>query len=279
MKILIVDRDDLATQLAKSRLEPLGHKVTQEPVKNNAVERLAADQYDVIMLDPAPLTSARPLVLNIRRSVGYYPYIFLLSDTFSREEAIKSGTNDVLAKPVDPIVLDEKIDNSQRLLKLVKRIADDSEDFPSAGGVIAKSAFNQLFLSGIDRADRYGERTFVLFISMSNYNEIYQMDGPYAADYAVAKLSQYLVLLRRQSDIIGQTAKYEYALLLQRPVYETEPVEAANRFAESLAGFGDIVSSGSVEVQITITLIDLPVGSKVVEHVIVPGQNKRQQGL
>ena len=275
MKILIVDRDDMATQLAKSRLEPLGHKVIQETIKNNAVERLAADHFDVIMLDPSPLTSARPLVLNIRRSVGYYPYVFLLSDSATREEAIKAGTNDVMAKPVDATLLDDKMENANRLLKLVKRIGDDSEDFPSAGGVIAKSAFNQLFLSGIDRADRYGERTFVLFISMSNYNEIYQMDGPYAADYAVAKLSQYLVLLRRQSDIIGQTAKYEYALLLQRPVYETEPVEAANRFAESIAGFDDIVSSGSVEVQITITLVDLPVGSKIVEHVITPGQNKR----
>lgn len=274
MKILIVDRDDLATQLAKSRLEPLGHKVTQEPVKNNVVERLTSEQYDIIMLDPAPLNSARPLVLNVRRSVGYYPYIFLLSDTLSREEAIKCGTNDIMSKPLDPQVLDEKIDNSARLLRLVKRIADDSEDFPSAGGVIAKSAFNQLFLSGIDRADRYGERTFVLFISMSNYNEIYQMDGPYAADYAVAKLSQYLVLLRRQSDIIGQTAKYEYALLLQRPIYETEPVDAANRFAESLAGIGDIVSNGSVRVEITISLVDLPVGAKIVEHVIVPGHSK-----
>lgn len=273
MKILIVDRDDLSAQLVKSKLEPMGHKVLQESVKNNAIERLSADPCDVIFLDPSPLTSARPVVLNIRRSTGDYPYVILMSSTATREEAIRAGTNDLLTKPLDAGVLTEKMDNADRLLKLVKRIGDDSEDFPSAGGVIAKSAFNQLFLSGIDRADRYGERTFVLFISMSNYKEIYQMDGPYAADYAVAKLSQYLVLLRRQSDIIGQTAKYEYALLLQRPIYETEPVDAANRFAESLAGFGDIVSSGSTPVKITISLIDLPIGAKLVEHVITPGQD------
>jgi GGDEF domain-containing protein len=156
----------------------------------------------------------------------------------------------------------------------VARIGDDSEDFPSAGGVIAKSAFNQLFLSGMDRADRYGERTFVLFISLSNYKEILEMDGPYAAEYAVAKLSQYLVLLRRQSDIIGQTARYEYALLLQRPAYDTEPVEAANRFAESLSNIKDIVSSGSTEVKVTISLVDLPMGAKLIEHIITPGQRR-----
>ncbi len=272
MKVLVVDRDVIAGQLIKARLEPLGHKVLQEAVKNNAVDRLAADEFDMIYLDPTPLTSPRPVILNIRRTVSNYPYIFLLSETASRQEALKLGCNDVMNKPLDISTLDEKVGNAERLTKLIKRIGDDSEDFPSAGGVIAKSAYNQLFLSAVDRADRYGERTFMLFISLSNYKEIRDHDGAYAADYAVAKLSQYLVLLRRQSDIIGQTAKFEYALMLQRPVYDTEPVEAANRFAESLGGCEDIVSFGSAPVEITVTLMDVPVGAKVIEHIITPGK-------
>jgi len=225
-------------------------------------------------MDPSPLSNARPVILNIRRTVANYPYIFLLSETTTREEATKSGANDVMSKPLDPSSLEEKVANAERLLQLVKRIGDDSEDFPSAGGVIAKSAFNQLFLSAIDRADRYGERTFILFITMSNYIDIRDFDGPYAADYAVAKLSQYLVLLRRQSDIIGQTAKYEYALMLQRPVYDTEPVEAANRFAESLNGFKDIASSGATPVEITVSLVAVPTGQKLIEHLIYPSGQK-----
>lgn len=274
MKILIVDHDEMAVQLIKSKLGPLGHEVLVEEAKNNAVDRVANEEFDVIFIDPAPLTSARPVVLNIRRSVRNYPYVILLSENANQEEAIKSGMNDCLAKPVDPEALAQKMVNAERLVELVTRIGDDSEDFPSAGGVIAKSAFNQLFLSAIDRADRYGEKTYLLFISMSNYKEIFEMDGPYAAEYAVAKLSQYLVLLRRQSDIIGQTAKYEYALMLQRPQYETEPVEAANRFAESLSGFEDIVSSGSTPVEITVRLLDIPTGNTIAEHVLTPGSAK-----
>ncbi len=271
MKILIVDRDELTTQLIRSKLEPLGHQIIEETVKNDAVEKLASEQFDIIFFDPSPLASARPVVLNIRRAVGHYPYIVLLSSEATREEVIKAGTNALLPKPVSAESLDKVMEDAGRLTQLVRRIGDDSEDFPSAGGVIAKSAFNQLFLSGIDRADRYGERTFVLFISMNNYQEVLELDGPYAADYAVAKLSQYLVLLRRQSDIIGQTAKYEYALLLQRPAYETEPLEAAKRFAESLESCKDIVSSGSAPVEISVRLVDVPVGSKLVEYTVVPG--------
>ncbi len=268
MKILVVDRDELVGNKIKSKLTPLGHEVIVEAVKNNAVERISAERFDVLFFDPNPLTSARTIILNIRRIAKHYPYIILTSESATRADAIKAGCNDVLAKPMDIEALEQKVQNAAHMHSLVRRISDDSEDFPSAGGVIAKSAFNQLFLSAIDRADRYGERTYLLFISMQNYQNVRDMDGPYAADYAVAKLSQYLVRLRRQSDIIGQTAKYEYALLLQWANYDSEPVEAANRFAEALNGFKDIVSSGAMEVEIAVTLVDLPVGSKLVEHVI-----------
>lgn len=268
MKIMVVDREDLASQLIASRLEPIGHNVLHEAVKNNAPERMISGHYNLVYVDPSPLTSARPLIMNIRRAVPAYSYIVLMSQTGTREEAIKAGCNDFLGKPVDNGVLDKTVANADRLLRLTKRIGDDSEDFPSAGGVIAKSAFNQLFLSAIDRADRYGERSFVLFISMSNYGAIVERDGQYAGDYAVAVLSKYLVRLRRQSDIIGQTAKFEYALLLQRPQYETEPVEAANRFAESIGKLDDIFTAGNTPPEITISLIDLPVGGELARHTI-----------
>lgn len=278
MKILVVDQDALTAQMVRSKIEPLGHSVVEEPVKNNAVERMAADDFDVVLLDPSPLTTPRSLILNIRRHVRNYPYIIMMSEGLSQENALKAGANDLLAKPVDPAGLQKKLENAQRLINLVRRIGDDSEDFPSAGGVIAKSAFNQLFLSAMDRADRYGERTFILQISLSNHKEIFEMDGSYAAEFAVAKLCQYLVLLRRQSDIIGQTGKNEYSLLLQRPVYENEPVEAAGRFAEQLAGLGDIDASGAVAVEITVSLIDVPAGREVVRHVFQPGAGNSEEG-
>lgn len=276
MRVLAVDRDEMVLQMIASKLEGKGHKVFQETVKNNAIDRLAHETFDMIILDPSPLTSPRPVILNIRRSVGNYPYIFLLSDSATQEEAIKAGTNDVLNKPIDMNTFEQKISNAKFFSELVARIGDDSEDFPSAGGVIAKSAFNQLFLSAIDRADRYGEQTYALFISLSNYKEILELDGPYAAEYAVAKLSQYLVRLRRQSDIIGQTAKSEYALLLQRPLYETEPVEAANRFAEAITKYDGMTSGGPQNVEVTVSLIEIPIGRKVVEHVINPGSANEQ---
>ncbi len=278
MKILVIDRDTLTTQLIRSKLEAMGHTVIDEAVKNTALERLGREEFDAVFFDPAPQNNARPVVLGIRRAVKNYPYVVLMSQDLSREEALKSGANDVLVKPLDASRLEPIIDNASRLTKLIRRIGDDSEDFPSAGGVIAKSAFNQLFLSGIDRADRYGERTFLVFIGIQNDKEILELDGPYAAEFSAAKLSQYLVRLRRQSDIIAQTGKSEYCLMLQRPMYETEPVDAANRFAEALGKMEDICINELSEVKVYIRLIDLPVGSKITEHSIVYSKKKAQAG-
>lgn len=266
MKVLVVDRDRLASQFIHSRLTAQGHQVIEESVKNDALERLKRESFGAVFIDPAPLTNARPVVLGIRRAMERYPYIVLLSHSATLPEAVSMGANDVLKKPIDGADLDQRMVNASRLTDLVVRIGDDSEDFPSAGGVISKSAFNQLFLSAIDRADRYGEKSFIVFISLSNYDQILQSTGAYGADYTVAKMAQYLVRMRRQSDIIAQTAKYEYALLLQRPQYDTEPVEAANRFADSLAKYDDILSSSGTPGEISVRLVSLPVGAQMVEH-------------
>lgn len=271
MKILVIDRDSVTTQMISAKLQASGHTVVVEAVKNNAIERLALENFDAIFIDPSPLSNPRPVILGIRRSVREYPYIVLMSQEMTREDAIRAGANDILTKPLDASNLEKMVQNGDRVTKLIRRIGDESEDFPSAGGVIAKSAFNQLFLSSLDRADRYGERSFLVFIGISNFKAIQQDEGPYAAQTIAARLSQVLVRLRRQSDIIAQTGKSEYCLMLQRPQYDTEPMEAASRFAEALAKNDDLGMAGTSKAEVFVTLIDLPVGSKHADHVMNPG--------
>ncbi len=263
MKMLIIDHDDVAAHLVKSKLEAQGHDVVIEPDKNAAVDALSNENYDVVFIDPSPMNSVKPLVLNIRRSVTHYPYVMLLSPDSDGQSAMDEGVNDVISKPLDLSLLEEKISNASRLTTLISRLSDTAEDFPSAGGVIAKSAFNQLFLSAMDRADRYGEQSYVLFITMNNYHEVNSVSD---AEMASARLSQGLVLLRRQSDIIGQTAKNEFALLLQRPSYDQEPFEATNRFAEALSQNDSIVGEVNMKAKMDLALMELPSGKILVQH-------------
>lgn len=279
MRILVSDRDRLAAQIIVSRLREEGHEVIEESVKNTALEQVQGTALDAVFFDPAPLTNARPFILGLRRTLTAYAYIVMLSHQTGRDEALRSGVNDVLTKPLDLGALENVLHNANRLKDIVSWMCDLNEDYPSAGGVIAKSAFNQLFLSAMDRADRYGELSCLLWIGIKNHAQIRQDDGPQAADYLASKLAHHLVRMRRQSDIIGQTGPSEYCLLLQRPQNLQEPIDAANRFAASLNELTDIASSGTSAATIYVSLIILPTGEQAIEHLIThPGSAAGPQG-
>ncbi len=280
MKILVIDQDSVSSRLIRDGLELRGHSVVEEAVREAALKRLEEDGFEMVFCDPASLAGGpagtRPLVLSIRRAAKCYPYLVLTSHDLLRDDAISWGANDALTKPLDKTSLRAIMTNCDRLIMLLKRLSDESEDFPNGGGVIAKSAFNQLFLSAIDRAERYCEQSFLLFIGIRNHKNLTERYGGYTVAFAAARLSQYLVRLRRQSDIIAQTGASEYCLMLQRPRVETEPAEAAKRFAAALAKIEDIAVHDGDGVEVGVSLVSLPTGQLHAEHVVSLEKNGRR---
>ncbi len=51
-------------------------------------------------------------------------------------------------------------------------------------------------------------------------------------------------------------------------MYETEPLEAANRFAEALTSCQDLFEKEGHAPEVSVQLTDLPVGSRIVSHTI-----------
>lgn len=268
MKILVIDRDQLVSQMITSRLESEGHEITAEAVKNDGLELVAKEPFDLIFIDPSPMKDARAMALNIRRTAMSAPYLILMSadEDIEATSVMQMGCNDVVMKPLDQVDIHEKVENAQRLNALFDNLGDTDEDFPSAGGVIAKSAFNQLCLSAMDRGGRYNELAFVLSISVENYKEIKTLDGTYNADYSVSKVAHHMVRMRRQSDIIGQTGVNEYSILLQRTQDQKEAVDAANRFAATFDEIDDFLPAEGNEITIRITLTHLPTGRQPFDH-------------
>lgn len=270
MKILIIDRDKISAQMVASRLVSEGHNVISEASKSEAAELVAAQEFDVIFLDPTPMRDARALTLNIKRNAINVPYTVLMTNEVDVRfsDVMKMGCNDFLCKPVDAKALEEKIHNAARLSRIFDQLSDTGTDFPSVGGVISKSAFYQLCLTAMERGGRYNELAFILSISIENYDEIKKMDGAYNAEYCVSKMAQYMVKLRRQSDIVGQTAANEYSILLQRAHENNEAVNAAKRFAATFDEIDDFLPKDGAPLSIYLSLTHLPTGAVYFEHAL-----------
>ncbi len=271
MQIVVFDHQDGQATLS-AMAQAMGHSVSVVTSEKAVTQSAHDEKIDIFCVNPDLLTDVKGFILSIKRQSLNTPYFFLLKSGLGPEDIAKKGANDAVVRDCSEQDLYAKLLNVQNYHAIEAAIGNDSIDFPSAGGVIAKSAFNQLFLSALERADRYGERSYILFISINNYQNILALDGAYTADFAVAKLSQYLVRLRRQSDIIGQTAKNQYALLLQRPLFETEPLEAAKRFIKSFSENPGVFSEGTSDIEVSVSLVEFPSGAVIVDQIIKPNE-------
>ena len=269
MEILVIDRESLTNQLITSKLVAKGHTVVVEPNKNEAFEKIRESAFDCVLVDPYPLSEARPVIVGIWKNLQSMvkPYLMLLSKTATREEAIIAGTNDVLNKPFSSVDIDTKIGNAERLME-ISRFLIEEDPVPSTGGLINKSAFNQLYLSAIDRAFRYGERSLIVFINMMNYDEIIATAGKQATEETILKLMEKMSFMRRQSDVIGRLGSHDFGILLQRPQYETEPMDAINRFSETLDKFYKDFENKEIAPKMQLSLVELPQGALHEEQLV-----------
>lgn len=270
MRILLVDRDQVTNELVGTKLSQLGHAVTTENVKNDAIERIKKESFDVVMIDPSPMREAQALALNVRRSSVTYPYLLLMGEESSLnfDEIMKNGCNDYITKPIDPMALEKKLNNASNLLNSFRNLGDTREDFPSAGGVIAKSAFNQLCLAALERGGRYNELSFILTMTLENFDEIKSLDGLYNAEYSVSKMAHHMARIRRLSDILGQTGVNQYSILLQRTEQQQEAVDAAKRFTHNFEELEDFIPPQGHEARINISIMHLPTGELSFDHMI-----------
>lgn len=269
MKILIIDRDREACDNMQAMFQDLGAELVFEPIKGKAVDRLrAGEEFDAVFLDPSPQNELRAFIMGVRRSLGTFPPIIITGHDLDHKTVIAAGANNYLAKPFDKETLLMQARGSARIAAVSRLMGDESEDFPSKEGVIAKSAFNQLYITCLDRADRHGERTYLIFAEITNLNDIAANDGKEEAQKVAANLRKYISRTRRTSDIAGHIQPANFCILLLRPQRDDEHLLAAKRFAENLKENHDLISISKTKAIIKVWVLEIPSGAIPVEHMV-----------
>ena len=126
MRILIVDDDDIATDILANALTEFGHQVTSARNGFEALELLRSGSYSLVVLDwEMPGMSGIELCRHIRqRYSSGYVYIILLTVRRGTEhivEGLNAGADDFISKPFEPQELCVRIRAGERILSLDSR--------------------------------------------------------------------------------------------------------------------------------------------------------------
>jgi diguanylate cyclase (GGDEF)-like protein len=109
--VLVVDDDEMARDVISRRLERVGYAITTAAEGHEALELIARQQFDLVLLDlNMPGMSGFQVLQAIRRlhSVTDLPVVMVTStdDSASIVEALELGANDYVTKPIDfPVAL------------------------------------------------------------------------------------------------------------------------------------------------------------------------------
>lgn len=268
LKVLIVDRDRNAANILHSAMTELGHEVHVEPAKEAAIELHRQELFNLIMIDPAPQNDLRQFITAIRR-VGsqnnHNTYIIMLSHDKTRKEAFTASANYFIQKPVVRQDLKEVAWNVLRMASFYNAMqaGEFNREIGGVGPVMSRASITQVFLSCVDRADRYGETSALMSIHWHNADSVLQEVGQEKTHEIRKALHNFIVKIRRRSDLLGRLNYDQYTLIMQRFPTENEPPEALKRFGESLKDFITREVPPEANMKIKLEMIHMPTGAKV----------------
>ncbi len=126
MRILIVDDDDLSTDMLANALAQSGYQITSAANGREALELMRSGLYRLVVSDwEMPEMSGIELCRRIRqRFASGYVYIILLTarqGTHNIVEGLQAGADDFVSKPFEPDELCVRIKTGERILSLESR--------------------------------------------------------------------------------------------------------------------------------------------------------------
>ena len=138
MKVLAIEDQQVAAMQLTAALRALGHEPHCVRDGLAAWEELARHPYRVVVSDwRMPSIDGLELCRMIRRRGGDYVYFILVSaigvTRGTREEALKAGVDDFLAKPIDPDELGMRLHVADRILQFTAQVKQLESFLPICG--------------------------------------------------------------------------------------------------------------------------------------------------
>lgn len=271
-KVLVVDRDRASSQTILDALKKGNVESIAELGKDNAIQMVGEQGYNIVYVDPTPQPDVRPFIIALRRMSGRnkkYVYVIVGTRDKTRNDILNIGGNNHFSKPISPSEIAPCIENATRFLNFVAKVQSFEEDdtVVSQGGLMGRACLSQVLYSAVDRADRYGERAYVMDIKFDNIDVLKNQLGEEGYAAYMTNFTKELRKIRRHSDLIGRFDPHHFVLIMQRPVNDREPVDATARMAMNITQILQSDAFKSNPAKITLSTMSIPVGEIIADHI------------
>ena len=266
MHSLIIDRDIDSAERVKAALEARGDTAVIAETRNQGLELIRKEAFDAVF-DPAPQSEVKTFLLSLRRFCNSYTPFYCLTHNTGTHDLDGLPVNGFISKPIDPDSLKTSLKNIANLNGLLKSLSSGEDTF-SRDGLISKSAFEQIVLSCLERADRHAERSYVMTLELQNGEAIEAKYGAHKKVEISKNLRNVLIKIRRLSDIAGEIAEDKFSMVILRPLNDSEPRLATERFIGNIKDHHDVIAIDNIPTDIRVTLMTLPTGEVDIDETI-----------
>jgi diguanylate cyclase (GGDEF)-like protein len=216
-RILIIDDDIQTAEHCKNILGNAGMEVNILRKLTMVLDELDEFRPELILMSAAmPAFQGHELAKLIRQDSQYLdtPIVLLSNehDIVKQLDAIQSGVDDFLIKPIQPIHLISSLSNrAERYRTLRGLIMRDS-----LTGLYNHSAIKDHLQRELSCAMRSGEPLAVAMIDLDSFKQTNDRHGHAAGDQVIRALSRLMQQRLRRSDLIGRYGGEEFVVILPR---------------------------------------------------------------
>jgi diguanylate cyclase (GGDEF)-like protein len=261
MRILVVDADYLFARLIKTKLEGWGHTVEIESDGTAAYERIRKEPFRMVILDWDLEGMNGPELCSKIRKLRRPRYTYILFYTTHSDKemllaGLEAGADAYLTKPLNTVELRLRIKNGKRLLNL----EDELRDGPSGDrttGIVNRASFDQFFRVILADSIRTGSQGALLYVTVSNYHQIYGQRGFTPAHNMMTDIARLLSEAVRQSDLVARIDEDEFCALLQNTFWD-KCLPFATRVLDGLKDLSLYLDDDKIRPNVTISLVNYP---------------------
>ncbi len=224
--LLLVDDDEMTRDMLSRRLERIGYTVTPASDGDQALELIAREPFDVVLLDiKMPGLTGFQVLQAIRRihSVTDLPVVMVTSsdDSDSIVEALELGANDYVTKPIDFPVAIARVRTQLLLRRMVLALEEANQKLERLSfldgltNIANRRRFDEFLEREWRRGLRDGTPISVIMTDIDFFKAYNDTYGHEAGDEILKMVAGALsATLNRPADLVARYGGEEFVVVL-----------------------------------------------------------------